>query len=450
MYIFSLVMGQSISRNRSTDPPTVSSSHHDTVLTDSSSSNTLTDPTPVVTSAPKHSRRSTVRKSLLDLVKRRSYHSSSSGVDTAESSSRRSWRNSRRWSKAPRELNDPAESSQNARTQDVPPSPVTEKHDEDEKEADNESTEQSQDMTDQPPTLFPGTPAEAPSASTSDAVMPVDQDIRQNMGSWLGGQSTQEQRLGTAASLAHRLGLSRHPSGVNREDYIISNPYNDDALAESHDEPTTASTATTTEASVPEAPPEPPTALSTPTQQAPTRQFPPPGTLVVVQGVVHTTDVPRPPTSNATPRPSTPHPLTATPTSIANQRRASSTPRPSTPLGSERLGGARNRLSSLLHPRPSSMLGPRPPFTAGENRSSSILSALSSTSNLEHTITNETPSNSSSESPSHLTSPTNDSETRASSLNDSRSSGPISSSSIDVLGTLLRYADFASFIHNIR
>ncbi|KAG6888736.1 hypothetical protein C0995_006388 [Termitomyces sp. Mi166 len=118
-----------------------------------------------------------------------------------------------------------------------------------------------------------------------------------------------------------------------------------------------------------------------PSTNSPQHQFPPPGTLVVVQGVVHTTDVPRPSqVPDAPPR-------------------ASSTP-PS----------SRNRLSTLLHSRPSSRTSFSP----------------SSTTLDSPPVSDEPPPSS------------------APVLTPPAETGPISSGSIDVLGTLLRQVPVAA------
>ncbi|KAL4249279.1 hypothetical protein ABKN59_008410 [Abortiporus biennis] len=104
-----------------------------------------------------------------------------------------------------------------------------------------------------------------------------------------------------------------------------------------------------------------------------TRAFPPPGTLVVVQGVVNTTDAPHPSASSSrpqhlsTPRPSTDSTLLTTPPT-PRPRRSASAPRPgpghrASYHGDERRH-SRSGLSSLL-PRPTSMISRRPSSSSG-------------------------------------------------------------------------------------
>ncbi|KAJ8080963.1 hypothetical protein PM082_017798 [Marasmius tenuissimus] len=149
--------------------------------------------------------------------------------------------------------------------------------------------------------------------------------------------------------------------------------------------------------------PERSEAVSPPSPQNPTtpnapsphnRQFPPPGTLVVVQGVVHTTDVPRPPSdssSRPSPPPSNPFSL---PTDHAQpnqttarlsdsglgsriRRSASGASRRRSDVGS----ATRNRLSALFGhgSRPASVSGGRPSSSAGNADESLSAEAAAST-----------------------------------------------------------------------
>lgn len=142
----------------------------------------------------------------------------------------------------------------------------------------------------------------------------------------------------------------------------------------------------------------------------PPRQFPPPGTLVIVQGVVHTTDI-----SSTGPQ-------------------AGSAP-PDDPNHHSR---TRDRLSSLLRPpRPSSSIEPDPPTRIGTPppvESPELITETSTPSTEQSAQTALTTSildEPSSESrPPLSTAPETAPENRLPS---------ISSSSIDVLGTLLRF-----------
>jgi len=419
----------------------------------------------------KRSRRASLRKSLLNLVKPHASTSRSdfihSRVDSPVSSitspsshsSRRRWR----WSKA-RELTDPAPSDVDCGPlSDVigPPSapspqaPGKGKAKEDDGESElvpsqadgtaGTSRSTSQDVPDRPPTPFPYsststvTDTEIFSVTpSSDATTPdghvltnhgltkEESETSHNIGSWLGGQS---QGQASAASLANRLGLE--PSAETAEDEVVISPQSSEDRG-SVVEPSLPSQDTPfptfDPTYMPSGPHMPPDVTDpTPAPAPPSRQFPPPGTLVVVQGVVHTTDVPRnppppdPPISRS--NLSLPH--------IDLQRRASSTPRPSTPVPGERTtNNTRNRLSALLpRSRPTSMFS-RPPSQEGASRPpfESVVSAPGPDS--DNTIIDMG---------GHFTPPTAPADTLDGGENEGNPTGAISSSSIDVLGTLLRF-----------
>ena len=167
---------------------------------------------------------------------------------------------------------------------------------------------------------------------------------------------------------------------------------------------------------------------SPPPPTPPTRQFPPPGTLVVVQGIVHTTDVSRNNNNQGTDSNST----------------STSTLRPSdtSESGASR---ARNRLSALLRPRSGSS---RPPSTIINDSVPSVTitsptdpdlpeSSSVEPEVLEGGLAPATPiTNEQADTPQEQ----NPLEDPALSPTDHHDHTPsISSSSIDVLGTLLRY-----------
>ena len=164
------------------------------------------------------------------------------------------------------------------------------------------------------------------------------------------------------------------------------------------------------------------------------RQFPPPGTLVVVQGIVHTTDVSRNNTqgtdSNSTST-STLRPVPATSDTTAES-------------GTSR---ARNRLSALLRPRSASS---RPPSTINDSVPSVTITPpadsdlhLSSSAEPEvlETFTNTTnePADALEDQPPPLE------DSSLFPTNPHNHTPSISSSSIDVLGTLLRYFLFVLY-----
>jgi len=178
--------------------------------------------------------------------------------------------------------------------------------------------------------------------------------------------------------------------------------------------------------SVPLSPiPAPPSPPQLPAQQVNTpRPFPPPGTLVVVQGVVHTTDVPR---SSDVPVASPPLPTindvlhSHTDTSVdTNSTRPSSLPPGSRP---------RNPLSGIL-PRPSSM-APAVPSSAP---SDPTIGSSNTDSQARQTTSNASGAAEDSEDEDRA-------HTHPHGI--SMAQGPVgasglSASSIDVLGTLLR------------
>jgi hypothetical protein len=254
-----------------------------------------------------------------------------------------------------------------------------------------------------PSTPFPPTSIDYSSADSSEDATRVDHEASQNIGAWLNAHGSQLPVVDhRAGEVAVSLGQS-DGAHVHRE----TPP---EPAAEAPAQPTGgASEPSPSAADDPSAAP-----------QTPGRTFPPPGTLVVVQGVVHTTDVPAR--------------LPSTDTQDAT-RRSSSTP-PNT-------SGRRSRLSALLHSRPSSMIASRAPATdasslappastVGDTAASSNnhlpVSATNSQSNSTSQLeTADTPVQEGSNQPTEATAPV------------AEEPGTISSSSIDILGTLLRY-----------
>lgn len=157
----------------------------------------------------------------------------------------------------------------------------------------------------------------------------------------------------------------------------------------------------------------------------PQRAFPPAGTLVVVQGVVHTTETSPPPNATSGALASLVPPTSFHPganTSTAQRGRSSS--------NSRTTGERRGRMSSLL-PRPTSSRAstPAPPASGttavGNDGTSSNMSLASMTDNV----------------PPRTEVPTHERRRQR--------APPLSSSSIDVLGTLLRYVSLHYAGHHI-
>lgn len=170
-----------------------------------------------------------------------------------------------------------------------------------------------------------------------------------------------------------------------------------------------------------------------PTNTSP-RPFPPPGTLVVVQGVVHTTDVPRPsdrPTATFSPA-SQPTNDTLHLNTNSNFE-TSPTRNSSLPPGT----GLRNPLSGIL-PRPTS-----------------LISTVPSSPPLDSVIGSSITDSQARQATSNATSSAEDSEdedrTHVHAHGISMAQGPVgasglSASSIDVLGTLLRYVPLNAWL----
>ena len=163
------------------------------------------------------------------------------------------------------------------------------------------------------------------------------------------------------------------------------------------------------------------------------RHFPPPGTLVVVQGVVNTIDTGS--MSNNNNSPQTTSAVIPNTSSRPNSGlfSGSARSRPSTPTG-EHPGGRNSRgLSSIIR---------RPASIFNDSRRNTVIEGegMADASPLGHATdsTIGTSSDASSDSTTPTTSPDSDPN------NQSTQQRPLSPGSIDVLGTLLRYAAIRS------
>lgn len=335
-----ILMGQSASRQQQVlTPPspatasTVPTSNNQIVSEDSA------DDIPEPVSRPRRrSARSSVRRSILNFVKPRS---SQQRDEPRPANSRKSWRTSKRWSKvAPTLVPEDAPLPSTSRLS--PPPPIAEKEPE-------------------PPVV--AVDVGESSQLASEPEQPQEIPHSPDIGQWFNDDDSPDERV-----------------VISPDSFALPQDHLPDVPEDVSPPPTINH-------------PDQPAVLPQPPSP---RQFPPPGTLVVVQGVVHTTDVPRPPVAE---------PLQDIPEPISLPSRGTSVPpRSSTPasLNTER-PGARNRLSALLRSRPSSMV-------------SSAEVAPEPVSD-----TGDTPAETAEISPQPA------------------ASGAISSSSIDVLGTLLRY-----------
>ena len=189
--------------------------------------------------------------------------------------------------------------------------------------------------------------------------------------------------------------------------------------------------------SVSDAPPP----LPTQNQDEDQQQFPPPGTLVIVQALVHTADIPqrrfglfnRDRDAGSRPSPS-PSPSSPT-TSASTTRQATPASRSLTPIRRDSASATRsqNRLSSFISRPSGSMLSQSPSIVSNPIGAAAapVLPSIEDVS--AHSDT--TPNTSGDQTPDfdRIESDTSVSEDAPA------SNQPLSPSSIDVLGTLLRY-----------
>lgn len=371
-------MGQTTSRSRGplpssdtnastnvNDPPSTPETQSD----DAADSNQSSAPSHIspTSRASRRSARSSVRKGILNIVKPRSSQPDEPNGRPSPNT-RKSWRASKRWSKTPPSVTPNIDSSPTASA-----SGTLAAVDEKNSEPDSQPSE----------------------AATSHAL-----DLPTAAGSSNAPDPDREDRHSTLSPLVY----NNAP-----EDEVIISP---DHFTPSQDVP-----------DVPQDVSPPPTigpadqSSSGQPSPSPPRQFPPPGTLVVVQGVVHTTDVPRP---DATPS-GVPPDLPEAPMMI---RQGASLSRSPTPVNPER--PARNRLSALLRSRPPSMVSTASHSVPPGDVETHPHSVEVSTPTLEPAATDDAP-------PPPEVEPL-----------EQRPSGAISSSSIDVLGTLLSVAAAAT------
>lgn len=188
----------------------------------------------------------------------------------------------------------------------------------------------------------------------------------------------------------------------------------------------------------------PPPSLPTQNQNENQQQFPPPGTLVIVQALVHTADIPqrrfglfnRDRDATSFPSPSRPDSSSSPTSSTSTTRQATPASRPLTPIRRESASAMRsqNRLSSFI-PRPSGGMTSRPPSFVSNPTSAG--SAPVSPSIEESSANSDTTANTSGDQTPDLD--RIESTTSDTSVSEPAPNQPLSASSIDVLGTLLRY-----------
>ncbi|KAF9468743.1 hypothetical protein BDZ94DRAFT_1294288 [Collybia nuda] len=383
-------MGQNSSRHHQSPPPTLvaaPSNFGDNSPTDPSANPLPSDSTVLNVTPSSGSRRTSVRKSILNLVK----PSARSHADSSTNNKRKSWRSSKRWSKAPPDLSEVSEStsSSSAGPSTVPTTPTSGKEPDIEQNVVSDASEQLISAGDRPSTPFPPMLTELPPDSAEGGSR-IDHEVGQNIGTWLSAQDVQQ---------------TSTPTFSEGRDVVIGP---NDSLSPDENTPPVQPEST------PEPQPEEPTG---------NRQFPPPGTLVVVQGVVHTTDVPRNPPSTT---------ISDSPEPVL---RSSSTP-PNAP------GSTRNRLSALLRSRPTSMVLPQVPSAPSASSTTTDLIA-DSVAPPENTQPVSSIHSQSHIDLAHPDTPTSPMEVIPPREPEARG-GTISSSSIDVLGTLLSVAAAAT------
>lgn len=373
-------MGQSVSRRRES-PPIPGSTSDLPAVTDSagpsseSHQNYPSNPARH-TSEASGSRRSSVRRSFLNLVKPSNIRSRVNSIASTPGDLRRSWRNSRRLSRAPVEPiptleNSTLPSSSTSAVGNVDKGKRPERRASVDEEDEDEYHEAMEEQPIHPSIPLPAAEVVPPVASSSAPISPH---------------------------------IGEHSEDISDP---ISTPSQDPVLG-------------TSEAIPGQATMEPPPTPRPQTVPLPPRQFPPPGTLVIVQGVVHTTDISRTPPSHE-----------SSPASTSQETQDDA--------GRSR---TRDRLSALLRPsstsRPSSAVLNEPPTVTVTPPEATFDDSPSLPATSQTAVTT----------PSGVTQPL-DITTEPQPSPQLSEAAPerhpsISSSSIDVLGTLLRSAHYST------
>ncbi|CCM00616.1 uncharacterized protein FIBRA_02652 [Fibroporia radiculosa] len=387
-------MGQANSRTR---PPTSPPPRQDTAQPSSNSSTSSTTPASsqrLASEGRKRSRRSSLRHSLLSLIPH-SQHSASYRNDSTsdpngslEQTPKKRWRYSRRWSKAPSSLPSQMPDMESASASSTAARSTTGSS----AAVDIADTGGTQSDT---PDIIPPPGFQIEASALEDEVMAED------------GSGPSER-------------LSKTPD-------VDSDATADTAITtEAEDaEPATDDADDSTQQINPQA--EPLRVVEPESAPHPARPnpFPPPGTMVVVQGVVNTSDTPPPVPAPSTTRSTTSGSALSTQFGAPPWRSASaSAPGPLSRDG-DRLG-ARSRLTSLMNrSRPSSDVRASTETSSRHSRMSSDVSSSTdddTTFGEEGSVENE----------------------ESSRPEDDERSRPLSPGSIDILGTLLSVAAAAT------
>ncbi|OBZ71106.1 hypothetical protein A0H81_08618 [Grifola frondosa] len=410
-------MGQSTSRNPTpSDSPSSSSQSQ---LQSPTSASSSSSPQRVIPESPrtpsstnKRSRPSSLRRSVLGLIpsarSSSSLRSDSSTPEDSKQPARKRWRSSRRWSKARTHI--PDESSQDSALHSTSASvPVIA---EDISREEVPSRIATRDGTQSVPSRSPTSlPVDLPAEPDLDLLSEEEHRLSHNIGSWLSGgglpsQSTQPSRNDILAAIRD----VEREIDQNMSESTTSNP--EPPLADDSEGP---SAPLQTESSVNATTPD--QATESPPQAM--HQFPPPGTLVVVQGVVNTSDnSPQAPMARSAPRPASVVSLPAPQT---------------TPL---QRSGSISRSNNSTDDRQST----RSRLSAFIPRSSGRRSSSETTRDTDLSGSGDLPSGSS---------PAEEIRSVSTEIQDSRPEDdtrprPLSPGSIDVLGTLLSVAAAAT------
>ncbi|KAF7799383.1 hypothetical protein EIP86_010615 [Pleurotus ostreatoroseus] len=448
-------MGQSSSRNRSQPVPPSTPRVAEPIQPREGSSTSpvqqevaVEDPASA-TASSKRRRRKSLRRSILRLVPNGSASSSRQAAkenspstsEEGHQSFRKRWRSSRRWSKAPTELAQLAPTSQESAANTS--------------ERDANTSGVASSSLGVAEVVPIGTPSHINSPSTPS---PISRSSTPRLASHTQGPSetsSDDDRQQSSSTGNTSVDVSpspnstnldaeppstspRRPSSTNIEREINEFLHGDRTYADGdHTIPTTDSrhdhfaqqTSATTE---PNSQPPP----------APARHFASPGPLVVVQGVVNTTDSPHPAAQTTQPAQHAPgtsiRPSTAT-QSLAppiSRRRSLSIPRPASRSAAGEERNRRHRLSSLI--RPTSMLGRG--LTEGSSRGTPA-----SSSTPEFAPPELVPSNGEAALPANAASTTNAGEVPSPHAPEhNHGARGLSQGSIDVLGTLLSVAAAAT------
>ncbi|KAI8986092.1 hypothetical protein BD414DRAFT_487625 [Trametes punicea] len=443
-------MGQSTSRN-SSPPPSVSpvtlSHRSQPTASPSSSQSSQRDGVEYLdTSGPpstKTSRRSSVRRSVRDFLRTRTQSdapSPSSPFRTVPSFRKR-WRSAKRFSKSPASLPDLSEALQegdrcpvataaavNAQllpAADEPPAPS--------------GSSSSPPLQPLPPTAC---------STTTTSCPPDDLSESETEALSMDGHSTRQDYSKSATSAlpteanCSKIDVVQHQEraqDVQREinDFLLERPRQDSMFIEGSSQDGQISDAPESLPANTSPQPFEADVAAEPVAQTP-RHFPPPGTLVVVQGVVNTSDNPATPQASTTSRPLQAHgpPADMSAPTTQSAHRSSSVPRPETQ--SDERHSTRRRLSAFV-PRPSNML--RRQSSTSDSIAASVRASRSS-SDISTSGFNASATSASSDDVSGPSSSAHQDQQPAEDID--VHARPLSPGSIDVLGTLLSVAAAAT------